>query len=250
MLSGNRVSDKGAQCLGNPYPGHPLLTDVGQFLLGISGKGGGALSLEEVILDNNPISSIGIAALLDSLSLDSLLTTAEVLPPPPPLKLLSFDQCYPNLTVLDSVGRCCVTSLRIHFTESDAMEAVQSLHLGEVLARLHESIRNNAYLNQLYLGHLPALLETEVSLFEDRTSAGYRELKLAHDHFLAIADLVKVPIDVTEFAEKDLRTPRHRETASQNAISFEALQSQQKEYELLRHQHKVGYLYLLLSTWK
>ena len=193
-------------------------------------------------MDNNPISSIGMTALLTQLSVDSLITHADKLPPTPPLRLLSLDQCYPNITVLDAIGRCCVPNVRIHFTESDAMEAVQSLHLNEALARLYDSIKINAYITELYLGHLPALLETEVGLFEDKSSPGYLELKHAYDHFLAIRDKVKVPSDVTEFAEKDLRTPRHRETASQNALSFEALQSKQKEYELLRHQHKVRVL--------
>jgi hypothetical protein len=88
----------------------------------------------------------------------------------------------------------------------------------------------------------------ELSLLEDKTSPDYLDLKHAFDYYLAIADTIHVPMVVSQFANRDLRTPKHTEehlTNNNNSISFDALQQQQREYEKLRTQHKVLYSFYI-----
>jgi hypothetical protein len=227
-LSGNKLGDKSAQCLG-------------QLLVSLSSKGGGLLSLDEIVLNNNPISSVGINALLGCLTTQSLGA-----PSVPPLKILSLDQCYPNITVLNAIGKCCLLQVKVHFTEADAIEAVQSIHLKEALMTLLEDIKVNSHLSHVYLGHLPSVVEMELNLIEDKSSLDYEDLHNAFEILLAIADTIHLPMTVTEFNNKELRTPKHALDATlslPSSISFDALEKQRLEYDQLRNQHKVRVSY-------
>lgn len=120
------------------------------------------------------------------------------------------------------------------------MEAVHSSHCRDALVALHSSLTSNSCLTRLYLGHLPAVLQatSEGSLGADAT-----ELRSAHQYMVAVAELVSLPVEVADFEPHELRTPRREggDKGGENAggVSFAALSRQQKDFERLRHQHKV-----------
>lgn len=255
-LSGNKLGDKSAVCLG-------------QLLVSLASKEGGQLTLEELAMNNNPLSSIGITALLKDLSVDHLLASGASTPP---LNRLSLDQCYPNITVLDAIGACSVTHLRIHFSENDATEAVRHLHFHDIFFRLKEALRVNNYLQSLYLGHLPSVLEMEWSNLKEqqeqqnqqnqlmgttlRSTSTYsstfpldfEEFQATYESFLSLSEQIVIPHTVAEFSNKELRTPKKDElstsgirssSSASSSLSLESLAQQQRAFEALRQQHQV-----------
>eukprot|EP01041_Mallomonas_annulata_P003119 gene3119-6137_t len=189
-LNRNNLGDKAAMCLAQ------LLQSCNPL---------GYVCIEELHLNDNPISFRGMISLLSTIQ-EGARTS---------LHTLCMARCKPNLSVIDMVALVLSSPSRIHlidisFTEICAHETSQESGFADTLTRLSTAVSSNSELCTLNLGELPetmrkALTATHIS------SAPHQKIRDALHALQSMQDILKLTASLQYSIDRDLSAASNRD---------------------------------------